>query len=108
MGGDGAGVPFLRYLPERVEAALRTRLAGEPSFVAYEGYDAVLVLADVLRTHGVDRARVAAAWSRVATPGTVRFSRPDGSGVWQWAWPPVRVVERDPERPDRFRVVRTG
>lgn len=118
LGDEGAGVPFLRYLPERltslgvrVEAALRTRLAGEPSFVAYEGYDAVLVLADVLRTHGVDRAGVAAAWSRVATPGTrgtVRFSRPDGSGVWQWAWPPVRVVDRDPGRPDRYRVLRTG
>ena len=59
LGGDGAGVPFLRYLPERlsplgarVETALRERLAKAPSFVAFEGYDTVAVLADVLRSHG--------------------------------------------------------
>ncbi|GAA3434738.1 hypothetical protein [Kutzneria kofuensis] len=61
LGGDGAGIPFLRYLPERlgplgvrVEAALRERLGEAPSFVAFEGYDTVAVLADVLRSDGVD------------------------------------------------------
>ncbi|MGW0186882.1 ABC transporter substrate-binding protein [Streptomyces sp. NPDC003362] len=118
LGDDGAGVPFLRYLPEqfgplgtRVGAALRERLAEAPSFVAFEGYDTVTVLADVLRAHGPDRARIAAAWPRVAVEGTrgkIRFSRTPGISVWQWAWPPAQVVDRDPARPDRFRVLHAG
>ncbi|MFF7094142.1 ABC transporter substrate-binding protein [Streptomyces rubradiris] len=118
LGGDGAGIPFLRYLPERltplgtrVEAALRARLAGPPSFVAFEGYDTIAVLADVLRAHGTDRARTAASWPRVGTEGTrgrIRFSRVPGISVRQWAWPPVRIVDRDPTAPDRFRVLHTG
>ncbi len=124
LGGDGAAVPFLRYLPERlsplgarVGAALRERLAEAPSFVAFEGYDAIAVLADVLRSpdvlrsHGVDRARVAGSWPRVAVEGTrgqIRFSRTPGISVWQWAWPPVQVVDRDPAEPDRFRILHTG
>jgi ABC-type branched-subunit amino acid transport system substrate-binding protein len=118
LGGDSAGIPFLRYLPERlgplgarVEAALRERLAAAPSFVAFEGYDTVAVLADVLRSHGTDRARIAASWPRVAVEGTrgrIRFSRTPGIGVWQWAWPPVQVVDRDPAAPDRFRVLHAG
>ncbi|MFI8966822.1 ABC transporter substrate-binding protein [Streptomyces sp. NPDC053493] len=118
LGGDGAAVPFLRYLPERltalgarVDAALRERLAAAPSFVAFEGYDTIAVLADVLRSEGADRDRIAAAWPRVAvegTRGTVRFSREPGIGVSQWVWPPVQVVDRDPADPDRFRVLRTG
>jgi ABC-type branched-subunit amino acid transport system substrate-binding protein len=115
LGGDGAAVPFLRYLPERlgplgarVGADLRGRLAEAPSFVAFEGYDTVTVLADVLRSGGADRARSAESWPRVAVEGTrgqIRFSRPPGSGVWQWAWPPVQVVDRDPAEPGRFRVL---
>lgn len=124
LGGDGTAVPFLRYLPERlsplgarVGAALRERLAEAPSFVAFEGYDAIAVLADVLRSpdvlrsHGVDRARVAGSWPRVAVEGTrgqIRFSRTPGISVWQWAWPPVQVVDRDPAEPDRFRILHTG
>lgn len=49
LGEDGAAIPFLRYLPERlgplgvrVEAALREQLPEAPSFVAFEGNDAVL------------------------------------------------------------------
>ncbi|MDT3396182.1 ABC transporter substrate-binding protein [Streptomyces sp. B1866] len=116
LGGDGAAIPFLRYLPERlsplgarVGAALRERLAEAPSFVAFEGYDTVAVLADVLRAHGADRARTAASWPRVAVEGTrgrIRFSRTPGIGVWQWAWAPVQVVDRDPADPDRFRILR--
>jgi len=115
LGDDSAAIPFLRYLPERlsplgarVETALRGRLAEAPSFVAFEGYDTVAVLADVLRSHGVDRACTAESWPRVAVEGTrgqIQFSRTPGISVWQWAWPPIQVVDRDPAEPDRFRIL---
>ncbi|MFE3457546.1 ABC transporter substrate-binding protein [Nocardiopsis aegyptia] len=118
LGGDGAGIPFLRYLPDdlgplgaRVGGDLAERLGEEPSFVAFEGWDTVAVLAEVLRSHGTDRAAVAGAWPRVAVDGTrgrIRFSRVPGISVWQWAWAPVRVVDRDPVRPERFRTLHTG
>ncbi|MFC5030624.1 amino acid ABC transporter substrate-binding protein [Streptomyces sp. So13.3] len=118
LGDQGAGIPFLRYLPERlgplgarVETALRERLGEAPSFVAFEGYDTVAVLADVLRSSGGDRARTSASWSRVAVEGTrgqIRFSRVPGINVWQWAWPPVQVVDRDPAEPARFRILHAG
>jgi ABC-type branched-subunit amino acid transport system substrate-binding protein len=118
LGEDGAAIPFLRYLPgrlgplgARVETALRERLAAAPSFVAFEGYDTVAVLADMLRSHGADRARTAGSWPRVAVEGTrgqIRFSRTPGISVWQWAWPPVQVVDRDPAQPERFRILYTG
>ncbi|MGW1065259.1 ABC transporter substrate-binding protein [Streptomyces aureus] len=119
LSGDyGAAVPFLRYLPERpntvgarVGTALRERLGQPPSFVAFEGYDAITVLADVLRTEGADRERIAAAWPGVDVEGTrgrIRFSRVPDIGVWQWAWAPVQVAERDRDDPDRFRVLRSG
>jgi hypothetical protein len=110
LGADGAAIPFLRYLPERlgplgarVETALRERLAGPPSFVAFEGYDTVAVLAELLRS--------GESWPRVTVEGTrgeIRFSRVPGISVWQWAWPPIQVVDRDPAEPERFRVLRTG
>ncbi|MFG2651400.1 ABC transporter substrate-binding protein [Streptomyces sp. NPDC048436] len=115
LGEDSVAIPFLRYLPERlsplgvrVETALRERLAEAPSFVAFEGYDTVRVLADILRSHGSDRARVAEAWPHVAVEGTrgqIQFSRTPGISVWQWAWAPTQVVDRDPAEPDRFRVL---
>ncbi|MGW0787167.1 ABC transporter substrate-binding protein [Streptomyces sp. NPDC002911] len=116
LGDDGSAIPFLRYRPEhlgplgtRVESDLRERLDGAPSFVAFEGYDTVTVLADVLRVHGAEgRARPAESWSRVAIEGTrgqIRFCRIPGISVWQWAWAPVHVVERDPADPERFRVL---
>ncbi len=118
LGPDGAGIPFLRYLPERltplgerVEAALREQVAEAPSFVAFEGYDTVALLAEVLRAHGTDRSRIAAAWPRTAADGTrgrIRLSRVPGSDVWQWAGAPVQVVDRDPRHPDRLRVLHTG
>jgi ABC-type branched-subunit amino acid transport system substrate-binding protein len=107
LGADGAAIPFLRYLPERlgplgarVETALRERLAGPPSFVAFEGYDTVAVLAELLRS--------GESWPRVTVEGTrgeIRFSRVPGISVWQWAWPPIQVVDRDPAEPERFRVL---
>ncbi|PKT73457.1 amino acid ABC transporter substrate-binding protein [Streptomyces populi] len=118
LGGEGTAVPFLRYLPEhlgplgaRVGKALRERLGRAPSFVAFEGYDTVTVLADVLRSGAGDRAGVAACWPRVDVEGTrgrIRFSRVPGTGVWQWAWAPVQVVDRDPADPERFRILHSG
>lgn len=118
LGGDSAAIPFLRYLPERlsplgarVEAALRERLGTASSFVAFEGYDTVAVLADVLRSHGVDRVRTAGSWPRVEVEGTrgrIRFSRVPGISVWQWDGAPIQVVDRDPADPDRFRVLHAG
>lgn len=118
LGDDGAGIPFLRYLPEhlsplgtRVETALLQRLGETPSFVAFEGYDTVTVLAHVLRSHGTDRARIPAAWPHVAVEGTrghITFTRTPDISVWQWAWPPVKVVDRDPAQPDRFRTLHTS
>ncbi|WP_443051486.1 ABC transporter substrate-binding protein [Streptomyces sp. NBC_00234] len=118
LGDDGAGIPFLRYLPERlgplgarVGTTLRERLAEAPSFVAFEGYDTVAVLADVLRRQGADRARIAMSWPRVVVEGTrgqIRFSRMPGISVWQWARTPIQVVDRDPAEPDRFRILHAG
>jgi ABC-type branched-subunit amino acid transport system substrate-binding protein len=118
LGEDGTAIPFLRYLPEqlpslgvRVEAALRRQLAQAPSFVAFEGYDTIAILAAMMRSHGTERGCLAQAWSQVSVDGTrgrISFSRVPGIGVWQWVWPPIQVVDRDPVEPDRFRVLRTG
>ncbi len=118
LGADGAAIPFLRYLPEhlgasatRIEAALRERLGVAPSFVAFEGYDTIAVLAEAMRSHGARREGIVEAWSHLAfesSRGPLRFSRVPGIDVLQWAWPPVQVVERDPSKPDRFRVHHTG
>ncbi|KJY42713.1 amino acid ABC transporter substrate-binding protein [Streptomyces sp. NRRL B-1568] len=118
LGDDSAAIPFLRYLPDRlsplgarVETALRERLAAAPSFVAFEGYDTITVLADVLRSHGTDRASTAASWPRVAVEGTrgkIQFTRTPGISVWQWASAPIQVVDRDPAEPDRFRILHAG
>lgn len=118
LGDKGAAIPFLRYRPERlgpfgarVEMALRERLAEAPSFVALEGYDTVAVLADVLRSRGADRVRIAESWPYVAVEGTrgqIQFSRTPDISVWQWAWPPIQVVDRDPAEPDRFRILYAG
>lgn len=118
LGNDGLGIPFLRYRPERlnalgvrVEAALRRRLGEPPSFVALEGYDTGAVLIEALRSHGIDRALGPGSWSSVVvegTRGTIAFSRAPQMRVWQWAWPPVEVVDRDPQQPDRLRLLHRG
>jgi len=118
LGDDGNSIPFLRYLPERlnglglrVEAALRERLNEAPSFVGFEGYDTLVVLTEVLRSHGVGGARGAEVWSSVAVEGTrgkIQFSRTPGISVWQWTWAPVQVVDRDPEEAGRFRILHAG
>ncbi|SDP96950.1 ABC-type branched-chain amino acid transport system, substrate-binding protein [Actinopolyspora xinjiangensis] len=118
LGEEGAGIPFLRYLPEclgplgdRVGKKLRERLGEAPSFVAFEGWDTVTVLAAVLRSYGTDPATIAESWPLVEVEGTrgpIRFSRTSGITTWQWAWPPVQVVDRAPAEPDRLRILHIG
>lgn len=118
LGDDGAGIPFLRYLPEqltplgeRVETSLREHLGEAPSFVAFEGYDTIAVLADVLRTRGTDRSRIAESWPLVAVEGTrgqVRFSRTPDLTIWQWTWPAIQITDRAPTDPTQFRTLHTG
>jgi hypothetical protein len=118
LGHDGAGIPFLRYMPERlsvlgarVERVLSDRLVlSAPSFVAFEGYDTVAVLADILRRHEGAWPAPSDSWPRVIVQGTrgeIRFSRVSGSSVWQWAYPPIQVVDRDPEAHEHLRVLHT-
>ncbi len=114
LGEQGAGIPFLRYLPAilsptgaRVESALCKALNECPSFVAFEGYDTIIVLASLLTSCGTDRTRIAASWPSVDVEGTrgrIQFARTSGVSVWQWVWPPVQVCDRDPESPDHLRV----
>ncbi|MFF1817403.1 ABC transporter substrate-binding protein [Kribbella sp. NPDC058245] len=98
---DVEGIPFLRYLPEELSplgVRVRAALGGEPSFVAYEGYDAIAVLARIQ----------SADWGSVAVSGTrgeITFERVPGIAVWQWAWAPIQVVERGPAG---FRVLHSG
>jgi ABC-type branched-subunit amino acid transport system substrate-binding protein len=113
LGEKGAGVPFLRYLPERLDALgervrreLALRLGEAPSFVAFEGWDTIAVLAHMLRTHGTDRATLAQSWPHVEVAGTrglIRFDRTPGITIWQWAHAPIQVAERDPAHPEGFR-----
>ncbi|UQX03705.1 ABC transporter substrate-binding protein [Streptomyces sp. RerS4] len=114
LGEDGAAIPFLRYLPERlgphgerVETALRQQLAEAPSFVAFEGHDTITVLVEVLRSPRDGTA----PWPHIKVEGTrgpIHFSRPPGTPVWQWTWPPIHVTDRSPAHPDRFRTLHTG
>ncbi|UNI16956.1 hypothetical protein JDV02_003338 [Purpureocillium takamizusanense] len=115
---DGTATPFLRYLPEslsqqglRVEAALSRKLAEEPSFVAFEGYDTILVLAELLRTRGTNRLDSPPVWSDLAVDGSrgrISFTRSPGISVWQWTWPPIQVADRDPAQPSRLRTLYTA
>lgn len=115
LGEKGTAIPFLCYLPEhltplgvRVEAALRESLTEAPLFVAFEGYDTIAVLTEVLRSCGADRARMTEFWPRVVVEGTrgrIQFSRMPGISVWQWAWAPIQVVDRDPAQSGRFRIL---
>ncbi|MZD04431.1 ABC transporter substrate-binding protein [Streptomyces sp. SID5785] len=118
LGDDGAAVPFLRYLPDtltplgdRVRSALRERLPGGPSFVAFEGYDTITALAALLVSHRTGTSPAPGSWDGIDVQGTrgrIRFTRTPDSPVPQWSAPPIQVVDRDPARPDRFRVLRTA
>lgn len=116
LAADNDAIPFLRYMPERlsplgarVEQALRDRLGETASFVAFEGYDTILVLADLLRSRRAGEERPGALWSSLSVEGArglIQFSRSPGISVWQWAWPPVQVVDRNPAEPERLRLLR--
>ena len=118
LGKDGAAIAFLRYLPERfgplgmrVGNEIRAQLGEAPSFVAYEGYDTVTVLVHAFRSRHAAPPDIADLWGNIAVEGsrgTIRFSRVSGINVWQWAWAPVQVADRDPASPDRFRVLRSA
>jgi ABC-type branched-subunit amino acid transport system substrate-binding protein len=114
LGVDGAGIPFLRYLPERLTPLgerIRAQLPDSPSFVAYEGYDTIAVLADLLRTHGPNRKRISESWPTVALEGTrgrIHFTRVPGINVWQWPSAPIQIADRDPAAPNHFRTLHTG
>ena len=118
LGDDSAAIPFLRYLPEqltplgaRVERALGNNLGQSPSFVAFEGYDAITVLASVLRTHGADRTRIAASWPQVDVEGTrgrIHFTRTPVIPIWQWPSPPIQITDRSPADPAQFRTLHTN
>ncbi|MEU4197700.1 ABC transporter substrate-binding protein [Kribbella sp. NPDC026611] len=101
---SGAGIPFLRYLPPTL-TPLGTRVAAtlhNPSFVAFEGYDTILALADYLRANN---------WSQITTEGTrgkITFTRTPEIPVWQWTQPPIQVSDRDPANPTHFRTLHTG
>jgi ABC-type branched-subunit amino acid transport system substrate-binding protein len=116
LGEDGADIPFLRYRPsspgplERRVSERLTRTVGQaPSFVAFEGYDSVQVVAEALRTGGSDRQGVVKALSGVrvvGTRGTICLSHDSGSAVLQWTWPPVQIAAyRDSRRPDGISVL---
>ena len=118
LGSDGAGIPFLRYLPERlsplgerVAAVLRERLPGAASFVAFEGYDTIAVLAAAMRSYGAGRTQIAESFPKIALEGTrgqIKFNRMPEAGVWQWAFAPVQVVERNSAAPDQFQILHSG
>ncbi|MEV5614013.1 ABC transporter substrate-binding protein [Streptomyces sp. NPDC052225] len=107
LGADGAGIPFLRYLPEhssplaeRVTEQLATLLGELPSFVAYEGWDTITALAESLRTQG----RV--SWPHLKAEGTrgpITFTRTPNIPVAQWTWPPIQVTDRCPTTLTTFR-----
>lgn len=114
LGEAGTGVPFLRYLPNaltsrgiQVGAALSDRLACQPSFIAFEGFDTISVLAELVSIDGATRAGIRSAFPHVCVDGTrgrIHFSRLSRVSIWQWAWPPVQVVDRDPAEGTAFRV----
>src|SRR5438876_1208571 len=104
-GADGSGIPFLAYerpgrLTARGERAARdfaTAYGREPSFVALEGYDAIVVLDVGVRAAGsVDPAALCHALRHTAiqgTRGTIAFStEPAGVVHQQWKWAPTCVV----------------
>lgn len=116
LGNDGAKIPFLRYLPEaftplgiEVQSTLNETLDQMPSFVAFEGFDAVTFLAEVISAYGADRAAIADSWSRIEISGTrgqMKFSRLPNTNIWQWNEAPIQVVDRDPENHNSFRILR--
>lgn len=104
-GANAVGIPFLSYerpskLTERGERAandFEREYGREPSFVALEGYDSLLVLEAAIRSaESIDPADVCYALRNIETEGTratIRFStEPQGVVHQQWRWAPTCVV----------------
>ena len=112
LGAQGGGIPFLQYQPHqlpkrglRVSKILQRRLGEQPSFVSLEGYDAALVIGELVRIR-TERSKMDEVWPRIRTEasrGEIKFSRVSGSNVWQWAEAPIRIADRDPEMPSTIR-----
>ncbi|TPK79975.1 amino acid ABC transporter substrate-binding protein [Mesorhizobium sp. B2-4-13] len=115
LGEDSAAIPFLRYRPgdldplgSRVERALREKLGEAPSFVALEGYDTIVVLAQAIRSYGTDRNSIAESWPRIEVAGTrghIQFFRTPATTVWQWTGVPIQIAERTPGNPAQIKGV---
>lgn len=116
LGPHCASIPFLRYLPgeltqlgKHVASALRDQMCEEPSFVAFEGYDTMRTLLEIIRSRGTQRRAIAAAWSDLLVHGTrgdIGFSSKSRGNHWQWNGAPLQIAERDPMRLSDFRVLR--
>ena len=115
LGKDGAAIPFLRYLPTTfgmlgatMETRLRNELSAPPSFVAFEGYDTIRLIAEVLRNgKGVSTTK-ADFWTGAEVEGArgrIRLSRPAGGKVWQWEGAPVQIADRDPLDIEHYRIL---
>ncbi|MGH8103638.1 MAG: ABC transporter substrate-binding protein, partial [bacterium] len=104
-GTDAVQVPFLSYTRpghltsqgEQMLPEFEKRYGRQPTFVALEGYDAILVLAHAFEDAGsTEPTKIRDALNRIeleGTRGTIRFStEPTGVVHQQWKWPPVCVV----------------
>jgi len=102
---DAVQVPFLSYTRpghltsqgKQMWAEFEKRYGREPTFVALEGYDAVVVLAHAFEDAGTtEPTKIRDALNRIEVEGTretIRFStEPTGMVHQQWKWPPVSVV----------------
>ena len=113
LGDDGAAIPFLRYLPERLSRTRCTSRDGPPRAA---GRSALLRRLRGLR-HG-RRPRRCAAFCTARDPGRASRSKaPAGrssspacraSASGNGPRTPIQVVDRDPAEPDRFRILHAG
>lgn len=114
LEANGSAIPFLRYMPEKLNPLgqhvldeIRKHLGEEPSFVTLEGYDAIHILANIMSINGINRDSIAKSWSQVTTNGTrgeIKLSQSE-INIWQWKEAPVQVVERDSLNKNQFRVL---
>lgn len=112
LGQNGTGIPFLSYLPaqlsplgKEISDALRAHLKCPPSFVAFEGFDTILALVDALRKREAHDPELWAGVDIQGSRGKISFSKLPNITVWQWAWPPIAVVERTRSDEGQFQVI---
>lgn len=111
----GSEIPFLRYMPKKLNALgnsvineIRKVLKEEPSFVALEGYDAIHLLAKIIDLYGASRNNITESWSLVTLNGTrgeIKLSKSAEMHLWQWQEAPIQVVDRNPMSQNQFRVL---